>query len=316
MAPIEGVMALRWIKRSTAGRLAIVAVTTVAMTLGVAGAATAGSRGDSQNVHRVANQSISVQLFNFFAYIGFDASPGAQARQEEVLSRLSAAGYRNVEPVDYTSFQGLGASQYRTLLDKYGLKASALHTSISMATTDEEWQAKLAIAKTIGSPYVGAGADPRTFTTAAEWIAFAEKIDHFGELARKQGLRYMVHSHDWEFAPVEGTTGYDILQEYTNPNNVVFELDLYWVTKAGVDPVSVIERYGDRIKLFHVKDMATDGSITTVGEGTIDFPRIFAAAGNAVRYYVIERDPPFTDPTYDPFGPSLAGLQYLQTVRF
>lgn len=297
----------------------MVAATAVAMTLGFAGAASAGPGGGHEpqkHGKSISDHEISVQLFNFFAYIGFDASPEAQARQEEVLSRLSAAGYRNVEPVDYTSFQGLGASQYRALLDKYGLKASGLHTSITMDTTDDEWNAKVAIAKEIGSPYVGAGADPRTFTTAAEWIAFAKKIDHFGELARKQGLRYMVHSHDWEFAPVEGTTGYDLLQKYTRSKNVVFELDLYWVTKAGVDPITVIHKYGDRIKLFHVKDMADDGSITTVGQGTIDFPSIFAAAGKGIKYYVIERDPPFTDPTYDPFGPSLAGLEYLQTVRF
>ncbi|NTW38341.1 MAG: TIM barrel protein [Cellulomonadaceae bacterium] len=259
---------------------------------------------------------VSVQLFNFFAYIGFDSSPEAQARQEDVLSRLSAMGYKNVEPVDYTNFQGLGAHEYRALLDEYGLRASALHTSVSMATTDEEWLAKVAIAKEIGAPYIGAGADPRDLTTADEWVAFAQKIDHFGKLARQQGLQYMVHSHNWEFTSVYGTqTAFDILQSNTSAKNVVFELDLYWATAAGVNPIDILHRYGNRIRLLHVKDMAADGSITTVGQGTIDFASIFAAADN-IRYFVIERDPPFTDPTFDPFAPAQQGFDYLIHLRY
>ena len=96
----------------------------------------------------------------------------------------------------------------------------------------------------------------------------------------------------------------------------MFELDLYWATKAGVDPIDVLNTYGKRIQLLHVKDMAPDGSITTVGEGIIDFPPIFAAAGAQIRYYVIERDPPFTDPTFDPFTPTQMGFDYLMGVTY
>ena len=172
-----------------------------------------------------------------------------------------------------------------------------------MATTDEQWATSVQTALTIGAPFIGAGSTPNDFTTKEQWVAYAEKIDHLGELSRAQGVQYMVHSHDWEFTQVfDGETGYDILQANTSPENVVFELDLYWATKAGADPLEVIESYGDRIELLHVKDLGADGSITTVGEGTIDFAPIFAAAGEDIQYYVIERDPPFTDPTFDPPG--------------
>ncbi len=298
-----------WARRLAAAAMAMALCVT---TVGTAAAARPASAGRG-----IPLNQISVQLFNFFAYIGFDASPAAQARQEEVLARVADMGYRNVEPVDYTNFQGLGAPEYRALLDANGLKASSMHTLLDMSTTDAQWQAKLEIAKTIGARYIGSGADPRTFTTADEWVAWARKIDHFGRIAREQGMRYMVHSHDWEFTSVyDGKTAYDILQENTDPQNVVFELDLYWVTKAGVDPIDVINAYGPRIQLLHVKDMAPDGSITTVGEGTIDFPSIFAAAGAVVRYYVDERDPPFTDPTFDPFTPTQQGFDYLVDVTY
>jgi sugar phosphate isomerase/epimerase len=300
--------------RSGIRRLAAVALAGV-FVLGAVG--TASATTPSGAGRGVPLNQISVQLFNFFVYIGFDQTPAAQARQEEVLRRVAEMGYRNVEPVDYTNFQGLGAADYRALLDKYGLKASALHTSLSMATTDQQWLDKLALAKTIGARFIGAGADPQTFTTAAEWVAWAQKIDHFGFLARQQGMRYMVHSHNWEFTQVYGgKTAYDILQENTDAQNVVFELDLYWATKAGVDPIDVLNTYGKRIQLLHVKDMAPDGSITTVGEGIIDFPPIFAAAGAQIRYYVIERDPPFTDPTFDPFTPTQKGFDYLMGVTY
>ena len=111
----------------------------------------------------------------------------------------------------------------------------------------------------------------------------------------------MVHNHNWEFQRVFGDrTAYDILMAYTDPRNVVFQLDLYWATNGGglANPVELLERYGNRIQLFHVKDMAAGpfpGRIEIVGEGIIDFPSIFAASQGPVRYYVVEHDPRFGD---------------------
>ena len=99
----------------------------------------------------------------------------------------------------------------------------------------------------------------------------------------------MVHNHDIEFETVFGDqTVYDILMAHTDPRNVVFQLDLYWATNGGGigTPLEVIERYGNRIQLFHVKDMAAGpfpGRIEIVGEGIIDFPEIFAASEGPAR---------------------------------
>ena len=78
----------------------------------------------------------------------------------------------------------------------------------------------------------------------------------------------------------------------------------------------MIEQYGNRIQLFHVKDAAEDGSIEIVGEGTLDFPSIFAAAGGSTRYYVVEHDPRFGDPSFDPFEAAEKGFAYLDCVTF
>ena len=83
--------------------------------------------------------------------------------------------------------------------------------------------------------------------------------------------------------------------------------------------MELLQRYGNRIQLFHVKDMAAGtfpGRIEIVGEGVIDFPPIFAAGGGSTRYYVVEHDPRFGDPTFDPFEAAQEGFDYLDCVTF
>ena len=101
----------------------------------------------------------------------------------------------------------------------------------------------------------------------------------------------------------------------------MFQLDLYWATNGGgvANPLDVIEQYGNRIKLFHVKDMAAGtfpGEIEIVGQGIIDFPSIFEAAGASTRYYVVEHDPRFGDSSFDPFEAAQEGFTYLDCVTF
>ena len=231
-------------------------------------------------------------------------------------------GYRNVEPF---TLSGLSAEQYRALLDKYGLKASARHVDVGTPQNPADFDQILADNKTLGIKYFGSGATPifpPIYTTEAEWVAYAQYLNELGARARRAGQTLMVHNHDIEFETVFGDqTVYDILMANTDPKNVAFQLDLYWATNGGgIDnPIDVIERYGNRIKLFHVKDMAPGpfpGPIEIVGEGIIDFPAIFAAAGGSTKYFVVEHDPRFGDPTFDPFEAAQKGFDYLDCVTF
>jgi sugar phosphate isomerase/epimerase len=291
-----------------------VAVVATCLSLGVTGTASAQAR-DCKG-RGVPVNKISIQLWTFAEYVGFGTDPATIARLEEVLGRLSELGYRNVEPF---TLSGLSAADYRALLDTYGLKASARHVNVGAPESPVDFGQVLDENRTLGIKYFGSGGTPN-YASEADWIAYAEYLNELGAQARRQGQHLMVHNHNWEFQRVFGDrTAFDILMEHTDRRNVVFQVDLYWATNGGAAPVALLERYGKRIQLFHVKDMAAGpfpGRIEIVGEGIIDFPEIFAAAKGPVRYYVVEHDPRFGDPTFDPFEAAEKGFDYLNCVTF
>jgi sugar phosphate isomerase/epimerase len=297
-------------------RAIVIAALVTCCSLGVT--ATASARAPDCAGRGVPVSKISIQLWTFAEYVGFGTDPATIARLEEVLGSLSEMGYRNVEPF---TLSGLSAEEYRALLDKYGLKASARHVDVGTPQSPVDFQQILDENRTLGIKYFGSGGTPN-YATEAEWIAYAEYLDDLGAQARQQGQTLMVHNHNWEFQRVFGDrTAFDILMAHTDPRNVVFQVDLYWATNGGglMNPVELLERYGNRIQLFHVKDMAAGpfpGPIEIVGEGIIDFPKIFAASKGPVRYYVVEHDPRFGDPTFDLFEAAVKGFNYLDCVTF
>lgn len=311
-------------RESSRGRhiLRGIIVAALAVCFGLASTGTAPAQAPDCAGRGVPANKISIQLWTFAEYIGFGTDAATIARLETVLSSLSETGYRNVEPF---TLSGLSAEDYRALLDKYGLKASTRHVDVGTPERPIDSDQILANNETLGIKYFGSGSTPifpLLYTTEAQWIAYAEYLNELGALARQQDQTLMVHNHDIEFEVVFGDrTVFDILMQYTEPKNVVFQLDLYWATNGGGldNPLDVLERYGNRIQLFHVKDMAAGpfpGRIEIVGEGIIDFAEIFAASKGQIRYYVIEHDPRFGDPTFDPFEAAQEGYDYLNCGNF
>ena len=311
-------------RRSSSRRriLSGVVVAVLAAFLGVGSAGTASAEPGECAGRGVPDSKISIQLWTFAEYVGFGTDAATIARLEEVLSSLSEMGYRNVEPF---TLSGLSAEEYRALLDKYGLKASARHVDVGRPESPTDFDQILADNKVLGIKYFGSGSTPifpLVYHSEAEWVAYAEYLNELGARARQAGQTLMVHNHDVEFEEsFGGQTVFDILMANTDPKNVAFQLDIYWAANGGGldNPVALLERYGNRIQLFHVKDMAAGpfpGRIEIVGEGIIDFPTIFAASQGPVRYYVVEHDPRFGDPTFDPFEAAQKGFNYLACVTY
>jgi sugar phosphate isomerase/epimerase len=302
------------------------AVLALALSAVLVGALALAAPAAPQNAHQkrgIPDNQISIQLWNFAAYVGFGEDPATQARLEEVLRRLSEMGYRNVEPF---TFNGLSAEEFKALLDKYGLKAPSRHGPLDEATFDQT----LADAKVLKQKRVGSGGfGAPGIGSIEDTLATAETLNRLGERSVKNGTgRVYGHNHQPEFRTTytdpdtgEEKTAWQIIVENTNPRWVDIQLDVLWATDGGADPVELLNTYGDRIFSLHVKDginVADPANATPVpmGEGEMEFEPILRAAKGQVKYFIYEQDPPFDDPTFDPFASAQAGFDYLSTVRF
>jgi sugar phosphate isomerase/epimerase len=293
----------------------VAAALAFSVSAGVADTAMAGDK-KGHGGRGVPTQQISVQLWTFAEYLGFGTDAATTQRTEDLFKRLREFGYRNVEPF---TLSGLSAQEYRALLDEYGLKAPGRHVDLGDPTAPQDVAKIIADNKILGVKYFGSGATPNDkLNTEADWVAYARYLDAAGAQARAAGQTLIVHNHNWEFEKVyNGRTAYEILVANTSKRNVAFQVDLYWAVQAGQDPLALLKRHGKRIQFFHVKDRRpSDGRIEIVGRGAIDFPRLFAASKGQIRYYTVEHDPRFGDPTFDPFEAARVGFEYLRTVRF
>jgi sugar phosphate isomerase/epimerase len=301
---------------------AVLAVALSAVLVGALALAPPAAPSEHQK-RGIPDNQISIQLWNFAAYVGFGTDPATQARLEEVLMRLSEMGYRNVEPF---TFNGLSAEEFKALLDKYGLKAPSRHGPLDEATFDET----LADAKVLKQKRVGSGGfGAPGIGSLEDTLATAETLNRLGERSVKNGTgRVYGHNHQPEFRTTyidpetgEEKTAWQLIVENTNPRLVDIQLDVLWATDGGADPVELLNTYGKRIFSLHVKDGINvadpaDATPVPMGEGEMEFEPILRAAKGKVKYYIYEQDPPFGDPTFDPFASAQAGFDYLSTVRF
>ena len=205
---------------------------------------------------------------------------------EETLTRIAEIGFKEVEFVGYPAGT---AKSLRATLDRLGLAAPSGHVS-----PDAVWEQTLDEAATLGHRYVVVAWLPEDRRrTLDDWKRTASSFNMIGEIARKAGIQFCYHNHDFEFGRIGDRIGYDVLLEQTDRSLVRLEMDLYWITKAGQDPLAYFAKWPGRFPLVHVKDMdATPRKFfTEVGRGTIDFRRIFAQAKQAgIRHWFYEQD--------------------------
>jgi sugar phosphate isomerase/epimerase len=212
------------------------------------------------------------------------------------LRRVAAAGYRAVE------LAGLPETAPGTLaglLDEAGLRVVASHEGIERLRDDAMGVAgRLA---EVGCPRVIVPWMPEEDRQTADDVRrFASELGGFARLLAERGIRLGYHNHAFEFAPLDGTTVWDILLAELPPE-VEIELDVYWAAFGGRDPVAEIRATADRVGLLHMKDRAPDPDPHDAppGKGTLPFEEIVEAARAAgVEWYIVEQDEP-SDPLVD-----------------
>ena len=222
---------------------------------------------------------------------------------EGTVEKIAKIGYRNLE---FAGYYNRTPEQVRALLDRLQIVSRSSHIGAQLMRQDAAAQIK--IAKTIGQDYITLPSYNFGREGLAGWRKGVAEFNTWGAMCRDAGLKLAYHNHAAEFAPLEGTTGYDVLVKETDPKLVDFELDLYWAKFADQDPIALFAKYPGRFTMWHVKDMAVTGTtkgMTPVGKGTIDFKTIFARARESgMKYFFVEHDSAAQYP-----GGSLASVQ-------
>jgi sugar phosphate isomerase/epimerase len=221
------------------------------------------------------------------------------------IQRVAGIGYTSVEDATYTGtekFYGMTPDVFRKLLKDNGLVAPSGHyrlgqdntPTVQKGTMTNDWQKAVDDAAALGLKYmVCAYLATEERGNLDHYKILADDFNKAAETCKKSGIQFCYHNHDFEFEKQGDVYPYDILLSQTDKDLVKMEMDIYWVTKAGLDPVSLIQQHPGRFPLWHVKDMdkTPERNFTEVGNGIIDFKKIFTYKDLAgMKYFFVEQD--------------------------
>jgi len=208
-----------------------------------------------------------------------------------VLKHLSICGYKKIESFegDKGIFWGMKNTEFKKHMDELGMQLVSAHCD---NTTN--FERKAAEAAAIGMnylicPYKGPQKSLDNFKK------FAEEFNACGEIAKKNGIRFAYHNHDYSFVPMEGQVPQDVMMNNTNSDTVDFEMDIYWTVAAGVDPIAYMDKHPGRFKLVHVKDMTKlpkgEHESCVIGKGVIDYKNMLSKVSKrGVKHMIVEQE--------------------------
>jgi sugar phosphate isomerase/epimerase len=210
-----------------------------------------------------------------------------------VLKQLSENGYKKIESFEGPKgmFWGMKNTEFKKVMDDLGMNIVSSHCNDTgnLAT----FERKAAEAGEIGMKYlICAYKGPQK--SLDNFKKFTEEFNSCGEIAKKHGLRFAYHNHDYSFKAMDGVVPQDLMINDTNPDLVDFEMDMYWTVAAGVDPVAYMDKHPNRFKLVHVKDLtktATGHESCVIGKGTIDYKTLLPkVAKRGVQHMIVEQE--------------------------
>jgi sugar phosphate isomerase/epimerase len=234
------------------------------------------------------------------------------------LKAIEAIGYQEVEVV-YAALDKIWPALKETKLKAVSAHVdSAFFFEESLSKLDEV----IGVLKEKGFTYMVMPYVPNANRGGLDvFKKFGDILNKVGEKTKAAGLKLCYHNHAFEFEPMGGTTGLDVMLKEAQKSLVSLELDIFWVSVAGHKPVDLMKKYADRIALVHLKDKAANfpvqynenvppATFKEVGHGSIDIPGVLAEARKiGVTNYFVEQDQTPGDP--------LASLQqsfdYLKT---
>ena len=237
---------------------------------------------------------------------------------KETVKKVGEMGYSFVETAGYADgkFYGMEPLEFKKLCEDNGLKFLGSHTGQNLPE-EKDWDKTMAW----WDQAIDAHAEAGVTWIVQPWMhevgyqsldGLKRYVDYFnavGEKCNAKGIRFGYHNHDQEFSTeFEGKPVEDWMLELTDPDKVMFQLDLYWIQKGGKNALDYFERYPGRFMLWHIKDVKELGA-----SGTMDFAPVFAEKEKAgFQYGIVEVE----EYDYDPLESCKRSLDYLQTTNF
>jgi sugar phosphate isomerase/epimerase len=212
-----------------------------------------------------------------------------------LLKQVRAIGYEEVElfPALYKHTE----RELLSMLHRSGLTAPSGHFNY------EDFVSKIPYARRLGLKWMVCPMLPKAQWGSPEGFRrAAATFNLWGKQCQQHGMRFAFHNHNYEFQDLKGTTGFDILLKETDPELVWLEMDCYWITQAGRDPVLLLNQLGRRVRLLHLKDRQAGfptsqvldesaGHFTEAGNGTIAWRPLLALAQKlGIEHYFVEQD--------------------------
>jgi len=265
------------------------------------------------SVENHSSKNLAIQLYTVRNALSKDV--------EKTLERLALLGFKNLEIYGYNgTFFGKNRTEFKSILKNTGLKVISSHhrtgiTDKENGTLLQNWDKTLEDLNFIGSKYAVCSYLPEAERTIENYQKLPEVLENAGKLSKQNGVQLAYHNHDFEFLKMDDENNfYDFILKNTSSDLVKMELDLYWISKAGLDPLDYFERYPKRFPLWHVKDMKSGTKdFTEIGNGTIDFKRIFEAKEKAgLEHWFVEQD----SSDKDIFESISMSTKYIQENRF
>jgi sugar phosphate isomerase/epimerase len=243
--------------------------------------------------------------------------------------------FRTLAEIGYTEVEGNRADlvQLDSKIRQYGLKPISCHIETPLVTG--KWgpypdlkpmtlDEAIDSAKKVGVEYFTlAYISPSARGEGDDFYRrTADMMNLAGQKCKKAGMQFAYHNHAYEFGGEPGKRPIDIFVEKLDPKFVQFELDVFWLSVAGQDPVETLKKWKGRVALLHLKDKAKDAphqfsenvpatAFQEVGSGVIDFPAILKAAPAAgVKQYIVEQD----QTPGDPLESLRKSFNYLKTL--
>ncbi|AQG79328.1 sugar phosphate isomerase/epimerase family protein [Spirosoma montaniterrae] len=251
-----------------------------------AGLLTAGTFAFGSDVLAASPQK-SIKPFGVQLYSVRDLLP---KDPKGIMTQLAKMGYKQFE--SYGGPQGflwgMEPKEIKSFLGDMGVKLVSTHFDFRKDLAKSIDMANGAGLSYLLCPYIG----PQK--SMDDWKRIADDFNKTGEQVRKGGLKFGYHNHDYSFKPLDGQIPQEYLLANTDPQNVMFELDLCWIEAAGQDAAQHLKKYGKRYELCHIKDFnKVDGKVVQadLGKGVVNYRHILnTAIDNGMKYFLVEQE--------------------------